>query len=189
MTPCSTSAPAGSAPSPSRRRFGEFGPGNGAYYLATAFGEIYLQPSGDVGLTGILAEVPFVRGTLDKLGVTPRFGARAEYKNAVNTFTEKKLTEPHREAMTRLVDSQFGQIVHGIAAARGLWTSRRCARSSTARRCRRRRRSTPSWSTAWRTATRSRTSSPTETGSRNACRWRATWPAPGGRTRRARSWR
>jgi len=100
--------------------FGEFGPGNGAYYLATAFGEIYLQPSGDVGLTGILAEVPFVRGTLDKLGITPRFGARAEYKNAVNTFTEKKLTEPHREAMTRLVESQFGQMVHGIAAARGL---------------------------------------------------------------------
>ena len=120
MTPCSTSAAAGNAPSPSRRRFGEFGPGNGAYYLATAFGEIYLQPSGDVGLTGILAEVPFVRGTLDKLGITPRFGARAEYKNAVNTFTETKLTEPHREAMTRLVESQFGQIVHGIAAARGL---------------------------------------------------------------------
>ena len=32
--------------------FGEFGPGNGAYYLATAFDEIWLQPSGDVGLTG-----------------------------------------------------------------------------------------------------------------------------------------
>ena len=27
--------------------FGEFGPGNGAYYLATAFDHIYLQPSGD----------------------------------------------------------------------------------------------------------------------------------------------
>jgi len=100
--------------------FGEFGPGNGAYYLASAFGEIYLQPSGDVSITGLLAEVPFVRGTLDKLGVTPRFGARAEYKNAVNTFTERRFTEPHREAMTRLVESQFGQMVRGIAAARGL---------------------------------------------------------------------
>ena len=45
--------------------FGEFGPGNGAYYLATGFAEIYLQPSGDVGVTGILAEAPFLRGTLD----------------------------------------------------------------------------------------------------------------------------
>jgi protease-4 len=100
--------------------FGEFGPGNGVYYLASAFGEIYLQPSGDIGLTGLLAEVPFVRGTLDKLGITPRFGARAEYKNAVNTFTEKQFTEPHRQSLSRLVESQFGQMVSGIAAARGL---------------------------------------------------------------------
>jgi hypothetical protein len=50
--------------------FGEFGPGNGAYYLATAFDHIYLQPSGDVGLTGIIMESPFIKGTLSKLGVT-----------------------------------------------------------------------------------------------------------------------
>src|SRR5215468_7143485 len=31
--------------------YGEFGPGNAAYYLATAFERIWLQPSGDVGLT------------------------------------------------------------------------------------------------------------------------------------------
>jgi protease IV len=100
--------------------FGEFGPGNGAYYLATAFGEIYLQPSGDVGLTGLMAETPFVRGTLDKLGIVPRFGARGEFKNAINTFTERRFTAPHREAITRLITSQFDQIVRGIATARGL---------------------------------------------------------------------
>ena len=33
--------------------FGEFGPGNRGYYLATAFDEIWLQPSGDVGLIGV----------------------------------------------------------------------------------------------------------------------------------------
>src|SRR4030095_15714348 len=33
--------------------FGEFGVGNGAYYLATAFDQVYLQPPGDVGLTGL----------------------------------------------------------------------------------------------------------------------------------------
>jgi len=100
--------------------FGEAGPGNGAYYLASAFGEIYLQPSGDVGLTGLLAEAPFVRGTLDKLGIVARFAARGEYKNAINMFTERRFTEPHREATTRLIRSQFDQIVRGIASGRGL---------------------------------------------------------------------
>jgi protease-4 len=100
--------------------FGEAGPGNGAYYLASAFGEIYVQPSGEVGLTGLLAEAPFVRGTLDKLGIVARFAARGEYKNAINMFTERRFTEPHREATTRLITSQFDQIVRGIASARGL---------------------------------------------------------------------
>jgi protease IV len=96
----------------------EDGPGNGAYYLATAFDKIYLQPSGDIGLTGLLRESPFIRGTLDKLGFVPRFDHRYEYKNAMNLLTEKKFTEAHREASTKIMDSQFGQLVHDIATAR-----------------------------------------------------------------------
>ena len=73
--------------------FGEFGPGNVGYYLATAFDEIYLQPSGDIGLTGLMAESPFLEGALDKLGVVPRMDHRYEYKNAMNMFTETKFTD------------------------------------------------------------------------------------------------
>jgi protease-4 len=100
--------------------FGEFGPGNGAYYLATAFDEIDLLPSGDVGLTGMMYESMFLRGTLEKLGVEPRMDHRKEYKNAMNTFTERAFTEAHREALAKVMDSQFGQIVRGVAAARGI---------------------------------------------------------------------
>ena len=100
--------------------FGEFGPGNGAYYLATAFDRIYLQPSGDIGLTGLMAESAFVSGTLEKLGLSPRMDHRYEYKNALNMFTEKKYTQPHREAILQIIESQFGQIVQGIAAGRDL---------------------------------------------------------------------
>jgi protease-4 len=100
--------------------FGEFGPGTGAYYLATAFDEIYLQPSGDVGLTGLMYESPFVRGTLDKLGIVPRLDHRREYKSAMNTFTEQQYTPAHRESTQKVMDSQFAQIVRGIATARGL---------------------------------------------------------------------
>ena len=98
--------------------FGEFGAGNGSYYLATAFDEIYLQPSGDVGLTGLMYESPFVKGLFDKLAVVPRMDHRHEYKNAMNFYTETKFTEPHREAMKKLMDSQFGQMVAGIAKGR-----------------------------------------------------------------------
>ena len=98
--------------------FGEFGPGNGAYYLATAFDQIYLQPSGDVGLTGIIMESPFVKGTLGKLGVTFHGDHRYEYKNALNFYTETKYTGPHKEAMTAIMNSWFNQMTDGICQAR-----------------------------------------------------------------------
>jgi protease IV len=98
--------------------FGEFGPGNGSYYLATAFDHIYLQPSGDVGLTGIIMESPFVKGTLAKLGMTFHGDHRYEYKNAFNSLTETKFTAPHKEAMTAIMASWFNQMKDGICQAR-----------------------------------------------------------------------
>ncbi len=100
--------------------FGEFGPSGGSYYLASAFDQIWLQPSGDVGLTGILLESPFLRGTFDKLGLVPRMDHRYEYKNAMNMYTEKKFTAPHREAMEKLMNSWFSQSLRGIGEGRRL---------------------------------------------------------------------
>src|SRR5580704_3377769 len=70
--------------------FGEFGPGNGSYYMATAFDQIYLQPSGDVGLTGIIMESPFIKGPLERLGLTFHGDHRYEYKNALDFYTDTK---------------------------------------------------------------------------------------------------
>jgi protease-4 len=100
--------------------FGEFGPGNGAYYLATSFDQIYLQPSGDIGLTGLMLESPFVKGTLEKLGMRFHGDHRYEYKNAMNTFTETKFTAPHKEALEKVLNSWFGQLKDGICTTRGI---------------------------------------------------------------------
>lgn len=97
---------------------GEFSPGNRDYYLATACGRIWLAPPGDINLIGIRAEVPFIRGTLEKLDIVPDFDHIGKYKNAMNTITEKVMNEPHREAMDALVSSVFGQVKRGIAAGR-----------------------------------------------------------------------
>jgi protease-4 len=100
--------------------FGEFGPGTRPYYLATAFDEIWLQPMGNVGLTGLYAEVPFFKGTLDLLGIVPEFDHREEFKTAMNSLTETKMTPPHREEVDALLASISGQIIHGIAEGRKL---------------------------------------------------------------------
>ncbi|MFB4286627.1 signal peptide peptidase SppA [Nonomuraea sp. ATR24] len=100
--------------------FGEFGSGTVPYYLASAFERVYLQPSGDVGLTGIALEQRFVKGALTKLGVGYEMGQRHEYKTAANTFTHDHMTEPHRESVGRIVESVTGQLTAGIADGRRL---------------------------------------------------------------------
>jgi protease-4 len=97
---------------------GEFGPGTGMYYLATACDTIWIAPSGDVNLTGLRSEVPFIRGTLDKLKVYPDMDHIGKYKNAMNFYTDKSMTDAHREAMEAILDSIYRQIRAGIAESR-----------------------------------------------------------------------
>src|SRR6201993_1825083 len=100
--------------------FGEFGPGTRPYYLATAFDEIWLQPMGNIGLTGLYADSPFLKGTLDLVGIVPKFDHREEFKTAMNMLTETAMTAPHREEVDALLASIGGQVIRGIAEARKL---------------------------------------------------------------------
>jgi protease IV len=98
--------------------FGEFSAGNVPYYLATAFDTIYLQPSGDLGLTGIAVERFFLRGTLDQLGIDFQVAKRYEYKSAAEQFTERNFSAPAREATERVAASVTGQLTEAIAERR-----------------------------------------------------------------------
>lgn len=101
--------------------FGESGiAGNVPYVLATGCDRIYLQPSGDVGLTGIGIEEPFLRDVLDKVGVDPQLSQRHEYKTAANPLLERGYTAAHLEMSHGLVESLTQQVVAAVADGRGL---------------------------------------------------------------------
>lgn len=95
-------------------------PGTLSYYLASAFGEVWMQPSGTVGLIGFATNALFLRDALDKAGVQAQFVARGEYKSAANLFTEDRYTEAHREADSRLIESLHAQVWQAIGASRGI---------------------------------------------------------------------
>jgi protease-4 len=98
------------------------GDGNGTadYVLATGCPEIWLQPTGEVGLLGLAAETTFLRGALDKLGVEPQLDKRHEYKSAADRIMNTEFTPAHREAIDRVVESTWDVAVDAIAAARSL---------------------------------------------------------------------
>ena len=93
-------------------------PGTLSYYLASAFGEVWMQPSGSVGLIGFASNAMFLRDALDKAGIEAQIIAKGEYKSAANLFTEGGFTEAHREAVTRMLESLQEQVWQAVAESR-----------------------------------------------------------------------
>ena len=61
----------------------------------------------------------FFRGSLDKLGIYPDIYQIGKYKSAGDMFTQKEMTEAHREYINSLLDDLYGRYVDAIAKARG----------------------------------------------------------------------
>lgn len=95
-------------------------PGTLSYYLASAFGEVWMQPAGSVGLIGFASNATFLRDAFDKAGIEAEVVARGEYKSAANRFTEHGFTEAHREAVTRMLESIREQVWEAVGASRKL---------------------------------------------------------------------
>jgi len=91
---------------------------NKDYYIATACDKIFVPPPGELFTIGLAADVMFFRGSLDKLGVYPDVYQIGKYKSAGDTFTQKQMTDAHREYINSMLDDLFGRYVEGIAKAR-----------------------------------------------------------------------
>jgi protease-4 len=92
---------------------------NKEYYIATACDKIYVAPPGELFINGLAADVMFFRGSLDKLGVYPDIYQIGKYKSAGDMFTQKSMTEAHKEFMNSLIGDLFDRYVEATAKARG----------------------------------------------------------------------
>ena len=99
---------------------GDLGGGSEGYYLATAFEDIALQPTGTLGLVGLLVELPYLGGLLERLGVEAEVEQRAEYKTSFEIFTRTEPSPAAREMVASIADELFAQMVAGMAEGRGL---------------------------------------------------------------------
>jgi protease IV len=91
---------------------------NKEYYIASACDKIYVPPPGELFINGLAADVMFFRGSLDKLGIYPDIYQIGKYKSAGDTFTQKSMTDAHREFINSLLDDLYSRYVNTIAQAR-----------------------------------------------------------------------
>lgn len=102
--------------------FGEMAAATVSYYLAAGFDEIWLQPSGSVGLVGVATGSLFLAEALDEAGIQRQIGTRHEYKSAASMILDRSFTEPDREARGRVLASALEQVVAGVAEGRRIDT-------------------------------------------------------------------
>lgn len=89
------------------------------YYVASVANKIYLNPIGDFELRGLAAQLPFFKGTLDKLGVEPEIFYAGKFKSATEPFRLKQMSEPNREQTTALLNDIWQEYIAAAAEKSG----------------------------------------------------------------------
>lgn len=94
----------------------------GTYYLASLADEIYLNPEGTVLFKGLMSQMAFLKGTLEKLEVEAQIirGPDNKFKSAVEPLMYDKMSEANREQMERLLNSAWSEMLNGISESRDI---------------------------------------------------------------------
>jgi len=93
---------------------------NKQYYLASVADKVVLYPAGYLILTGLRSEVPFLKGTLDKLGIEAELEKRGKYKSAAELVTSDTMSTAFREVQNAILDDLYDQMTSGLAQSRKL---------------------------------------------------------------------
>jgi len=88
-------------------------------YLACAADSITLNPGATLLVNGLLAEVTFYKGTMEKLGIKPEFIQFKEYKSA-ESFTRETMTPEIREMYESILGDIEERLISVVAQERNL---------------------------------------------------------------------
>jgi protease-4 len=91
-----------------------------SFYLATAADEIVMPPAAFWHVTGLRAEITFLRDAFDRVGLRPEFERIAEYKTAADPFMRSQMSDAHREMVDSILDAILDEIVGDVAQTREL---------------------------------------------------------------------
>jgi protease-4 len=96
-----------------------------AYYLASAADEVWVYPYGYMQLNGLVANVSFIKGMLEKLEIHPQIirGSNNKFKSAVEPLISDSMSAANKVQTQRFIDGMWEVISGEIAASRKLSTA------------------------------------------------------------------
>lgn len=88
------------------------------YYMASVADSVFINPEGEMSFTGMVGQVSFFAGALEKMGVEVQAIRAGKFKGAVESFTRKNLSPENRLQMEAYINSVFGEVLSKIADSR-----------------------------------------------------------------------
>ena len=88
------------------------------YYLASVADRLYLNPFGEMDLTGLATEPTFYKGALDKYGIGVQVTRVGKYKSFVEPFILQKMSPENRTQTEQLLGDLWGQFKDGVGEGR-----------------------------------------------------------------------
>lgn len=90
------------------------------YALASIADEVYLHPEGYFDFKGLAANVTFIKGTLDKLGIEPMIFYAGKFKSATEPLRRKNMSEPNKIQTKEFLEDIYGNYLEDISANRNI---------------------------------------------------------------------
>ncbi len=94
-----------------------------AYYVANVADKIYTNPVGGLEWKGMSMQLPFVKGTLDRLELEPQIFYAGKFKSATEPLREKKMTEANKLQSAELLWDVYRHLLVTTAEARNIDTA------------------------------------------------------------------
>ena len=96
----------------------------GVYYLVSVADKIGLNPTGNMLLRGLQAQVMFYKGALDKLGVDVQVFRHGKFKSAVEPYILSGMSAENRLQYQAMLDAMWSAYLQNVGAARNISAER-----------------------------------------------------------------
>lgn len=91
-----------------------------AYGIASLADEIYLHPEGFMDFKGLSAQIMFIKGTLDKLGVEPMIFYAGKFKSATEPLRRTNMSEENKLQTKEFIEDIYGNYLEMVAKNRSM---------------------------------------------------------------------
>jgi protease IV len=90
------------------------------YYLSSVADKIYLNPIGEVEFNGLIAQVPFFKNMLDKIGVKYEVFYAGKFKSATEPYRLANMSEENRTQIREFIHEIYGNYLKDISETRNI---------------------------------------------------------------------